>query len=149
MRLRVSVLLLGALFLFSGCDGVFDSIRATDARNPGSALSRCNSLMRDADGDFSTKDQLACDCMAIDGRDPKCWGYREYRSKPQPLGLTPEAPRVEQNAGDDPEIPLDGIVNAGSFMNRILAAGGIARGAIFTIFGSNIGTTTSRLSVST
>ena len=105
----------------------------------------CNSIVRDPDGNFVKKDQLACDCMPIDGRDPKCWGYSEYRHRPMPFAGTQatepaadlEPPRVEQAGG--PEIPLNGIVNSASFVSRILAAGAIARGSIFTIFGSGIG----------
>ena len=135
---------LGTLMLFSGCS-VLEFVSGTDSRNPDSALRGCNSIVRDSDGIFTTKDPLACDCKAIDGRDPKCWGYTEYRNRPMPLASTlgsepaagSEPPRVAQAGG--PEIPLNGIVNAASFASRILAAGAIARGSIFTIFGSGIG----------
>ncbi len=145
MKLPGLLLGLGSLLFFSSCDGVLDFISGTDSRNPDSALRNCNSVTRDTDGQFTTKDQLACDCMAIDGRDPKCWGYTEYRDRPTPLASTPatesaaasEPPRVEQAGG--PEIPLNGIVNSASFVSRMLAAGAIARGSIFTIFGSGIG----------
>ena len=144
MKLPSMLLGLGSLVFFSGC-GVLEFVSGTDTRNPDSALRGCNSIVLDSDGIFTTKDQLACDCKAIDGRDPKCWGYSEYRSRPMPLASTlgsepaagSETPRVAQAGG--PEIPLNGIVNAASFASRILAAGAIARGSIFTIFGSGIG----------
>jgi uncharacterized protein (TIGR03437 family) len=84
-------------------------------------------------------DPLACECQAIDGRDPKCWAFDEYRDQPMPLGLTAAPTQVAQSAGDAPEIGLDGIVNAASFANRTLPSGGIAQGSIFSIFGSKLG----------
>ena len=74
--------------LFSGCD-VLEIINDASATDPDAAFRLCNSAVRDTDGQFTTKDQLACDCMAIDGRDPKCWGYTEYRDRPMPLALHP------------------------------------------------------------
>jgi uncharacterized protein (TIGR03437 family) len=127
--------------LLSGCGGVLSQIDeafAASGNNPDSADARCDSIVMNSDGQYVMKDKLACDCQAIGGRDPKCWGYREYRSRPQPLGST-AAPLRRNLNGDGPEIPLDGILNSASFMNRILAAGGIAQGSIFTIFGTNLG----------
>ena len=134
------------LVLFSAC-GLIDEINIPLGTNPESADVLCQSLTRDDDGEFVRLDPLACDCLAIDGRDPKCWGYTEYKDRPlplpDPLSAQTPGPKVfepsQADQADGPEIPLNGVVNAASFMNRILNAGPIARGSIFSIFGSRIG----------
>ncbi len=149
MKCTGAIIGLTVLVVFCGC-GVLETInRSRGERDPDSADESCKARVEDADGQKVTKDPLACDCRDIDGRDPKCWGYTEYRDRPMPLpallsseGTNPdesqaEPSRIRQAGG--PEIPLNGIVNSASFMNRILAAGPIARGSIFTIFGGGIG----------
>ena len=143
---RAHVALWICLFFSGGCDAVVNFLNDLPTPRPpaDSAARNCFSTTSMSPMERIIKDQLACDCQAIDGRDPKCWGFREYRNKPMPLpppmgqqAIQPETPLVSQAGG--PEIPLYGIVNAASFMNRVLAAGAIARGSMFTIFGSGIG----------
>ena len=131
---------LAAMFL-SGCDGPLGQLerQVQQAETVEVAMGlRCRGPQRFSSPDAPPIDTSACECLEIEGRDPKCWGFPEYRNRPMPRAASSKAPEaVRQSAA--PEIPLDGIVSAASFVNCVMPAGGIAQGSIFTIFGSDIG----------
>ncbi len=107
--------------------------------NPNSAQLRCRGDVFDDMDRLIDRDPLACHCLEVQGRDPACWKFDEYVHRPMDPALS-EAPRaVAQAAEGAPDVPLDAIVNAASFANRTLPGGGVARGSIFSIFGSNLG----------
>ena len=145
MSLRPS--LLHAIFivlvatLLSGCDGPLRQLelQVQQAETVEVAMGlRCRGAALFGDPNAPQIDTLACHCLEIDGNDPECWGFLEYGNKRVPRAPSAKAPVAVPQSGT-PEIPLDGIVSAASFVNRTMPAGGIAQGAIFTIFGSDIG----------
>jgi len=81
------------LLALAGCTGTaLDDVLLLRGDSSGSAYTRCETRKLESLSEgFTTVDQLACDCQAIDGRAPECWGYTEYSGRPMPLALKAES----------------------------------------------------------